>query len=368
MKIVSVDAFPLGIQVSPELAIASSRGEHRFSNYVIVRIRTDEGQEGIGEANVTPRWSGEFQAGALAAIKDILAPVLLGQNPLHVSSLAARMDEELVGNPFAKASLEMALLDLAGKILNVPAYLLLGGPQRRLEIPLRFSIGAFPPAKVVQIAEKALALGLQAVKVKVGLEVSKDIERVGAVRQAVGNKFPVGVDANAGWSESEALAAIPHLERLEVNVIEEPLRRGDFRGSARLRQRTHIPIMLDESIFSAEDAQNAIRCDACDIVSIYPGKNSGIRRSFEIAQMAAAAGLECTIGSNLESEIASAAMLHLAVAIPNLSQRVCHDIIGPLYYTRHVGTGLKYENGCALVPEGAGLGIEIDRSLQPAGN
>lgn len=364
MKIVSVDAYPFGIQVTPELAIASAQGEHRLSNYVIVRIRTDEGQEGFGEANVTPRWSGEFQAGALAATKEILAPVLLGQNPLHVSSLAARMDQELVGNPFAKASLEMALLDLAGKILKVPVHLLLGGPQRTPEIPLRFSIGAFPPAKVVQIAEKALALGLRAVKVKVGLEVRKDMERVEAVRRALGEEFPIGVDANAGWTESEAVAAIPQLERLGVNVIEEPLRRGDFRGCARLRQRTRIPIMLDESIFSAEDAQEAIRWDACDVISIYPGKNGGVKRSFAIAQMAAAAGMECTIGSNLEWEIASAAMLHLAVAIPNLSQRVCHDIIGPLYHMRHIGTGLKLENGCARVPEGAGLGIEIDRSLQ----
>ncbi|MGH9405702.1 MAG: mandelate racemase/muconate lactonizing enzyme family protein [Terriglobia bacterium] len=337
-------------------------GEHKFSHCAIAIIRTDGGLEGVGEANAGPRWSGESQAGALAAIKEILAPALLGRDPLHISDLSARMDRELVGNPFARASLEMALFDLAGKALRVPAGILLGGPRRSPEIPLRFSIGAFTPEKAAHVAESAAAQGLRAVKVKVGLDVAGDIERVRAVRRALGDGFPVGVDANAGWRENEALAAIPHLEHLGINVIEEPVRRGDFRSAARLRRRTRIPIMLDESIFTAEDAINAIRFDACDIVSIYPGKNGGIARSFQIAVIAAAAGLECTIGSNLEWEFGSAAMLHLAVAIPNLSQRVCHDIIGPLYHTRHVGTELKFGNGCARVPDGVGLGIELDRS------
>lgn len=363
MKVTSVKAYPVSIQVNPELAIVSSLGEHRVSQYVIVTIEADSGARGLGEANVAPRWSGESQAGALVAIQDILAPELIGQNPLHISELREKMDRTLVGNPFTKAALEMALLDLAGKTLGVPTHILLGGPRRSFEIPLRFSIGAFSPSNAAQVAEKAVARGLKAVKVKVGLEVTEDIKRVEAVRQALGENFPIGVDANAGWSESETVEAIPHLERLGVNVIEEPLRRRDFRGCARLRQRTRIPIMLDESVFTPYDALDAIRQDACDIISIYPGKNGGIGRSFEISQMAATAGLECTIGSNLEWEIGSAAMLNLAAAIPNLSQRVCHDLIGPLYHTRHVGTEITFRNGCASVPSGIGLGIELDPSL-----
>jgi L-alanine-DL-glutamate epimerase-like enolase superfamily enzyme len=125
-----------------------------------------------------------------------------------------------------------------------------------------------------------------------------------------------------------------------------------------LRNQTSIPIMLDESIFTRQDALEAIRTDACDLISIYPGKNGGILRSLEIAQMAAAAGVQCTIGSNLEMDLGTAAMLHLAVATPDLAISVDHDIIGPLYYEQHsTGTPIRFQNGCAILPEGPGLGV-----------
>jgi len=119
--------------------------------------------------------------------------------------------------------------------------------------------------------------------------------------------------------------------------------------------------MLDDSLFTAEDVMEAIQCEACDIVSISPGKNGGIWRSFHIAQIAAAAGMECAIGGNVEFEVCSSAMLHLAIAIPNLSKSIGHDIIGPLYYDHQIGTPpLRIENGCAVLYEGNGLGVEVD--------
>jgi muconate cycloisomerase len=361
LKIESVQAYPLSITVDSALAIVSAQGAHRISQFVIVVVQTDQGHNGFGEANVVPIWSGESQAGALDAIQNIIAPLIIGCNPVHVGHIHDLMDRALVGNNFTKAGVEIAVLDAAGKILNVPVSDLLGGPRRPPAIPLKFSIGAFSPERVVAVAEKAVALGLRAVKVKVGINVSEDIARVEALRKALGDEFPISVDANAGWTESEATLAAPQLERLGVNAIEEPLRRGDFAACARLRQRTRIPIMLDESVFTPDDALEAIRHNACDIISIYPGKNGGVWRSLQIAHLAAAAGLECTIGSNTEWEIGSAAMLHLAVAIPNLSQTICHDIIGPLYHSQAVGTKLRIEKGCALVYEGPGLGVEVDR-------
>ncbi len=352
MKIAAVEAFPVSVPVRPELAIVSAAGAHRVSRYVIVVLRTDEGLSGFGEADVVPVWSGESQSGALAAVREILAPAILGADPLAISALTEAMDRALVGNPFTKAAIEMAALDLACQILNAPVHVLLGGARRAPRIPLKFSIGAFAPAEAARVAGTALALGLRAVKVKVGTDLAEDLARVEAVRQAAGPQVRVGVDANGGWTESQALAALPHLERLGVNVLEQPLRRGDFRGCARLRGRTWIPILLDESIFTPQEALEAVRADACDLISIYPGKNGGIRRSLEIAQMAAAAGLECVIGS--------AAMLQLAVAVPNLASRVDHDIIGPLYYSERIGTPpIAFENGCAVVPTGPGLGAKL---------
>ena len=128
-----------------------------------------------------------------------------------------------------------------------------------------------------------------------------------------------------------------------------------------MRTRSRIPIMLDESIFTARDALEAIREEACDLINIYPGKNGGIRRSLEIAQLAATAGIECTIGSNLEMDLGTAAMLHLAAAMPALATDVDHDVIGPIYYDRHFTSNpIEYANGCAIVPDGPGLGINFE--------
>jgi muconate cycloisomerase len=364
MKISSIEAYPVSIPVRPRFAIIDALGEHPTSEFVLVAVRTNEGAVGFGEANVAPGWSGETQEGALALIRQTLAPLCIGKDPRDVGRLADAMDRAVIGNPFAKASLEMAMVDLFGKILETPVYRLLGGQRRAAKIPLKFSIGGFAPKVAADIAVEMATRGFRAVKVKVGLGVEGDIARVKAVRSALGDEFPVAVDANGGWSETEALAALPHLEALRINAIEQPLHRRNFRGCARLRKRSPIPIMLDDAIFTAEDVLEAIQCEACDLISIYPGKNGGLWRSLQLAQIAAAAGMECIIGSNLEFEVGSAAMLHLAVSIPNLSQSVGHDIIGPLYYDHRIGTPpIRIENGFAELPGGNGLGVELDLVL-----
>ncbi len=361
MRISSIEAYRVSIPVRPRFAIIDALGEHPTSEFVLVAVRTDEGAVGFGEANVAPGWSGETQEGTLALIRRTLAPLCIGKDPRDVGRLADAMDRAVIGNPFAKASLEMAMVDLLGKILETPAYRLLGGQRRAAKIPLKFSIGGFPPSVAADIAVEMAGRGFRAVKVKVGLGMEGDIARVKAVRSALGDEFPVAVDANGGWSETEALAALPHLEALRINAIEQPIHRRNFRGCARLRKRSPISIILDDSIFTAEDVLEAIHCEACDLISIYPGKNGGLWRSLQLAQIAAAAGMECIIGSNLEFEVGSSAMLHLAVSIPNLSPSVGHDIIGPLYYEHQIGTPpIRIENGFAELPGGNGLGIEFD--------
>lgn len=364
MKITSVEALPVSQIVKPNLAITSAAGTHPESHYLFVAIKTDEDITGYGEATLSAAWSGENQGTAAHLIPHLLAPLLVSKDPLNINALTDSMDRFLIGNPFTKAALEMALLDIAGKALNLPCHMLLGGPRRVPAIHMKFSIGGFPPSEAARVARHAANLGLRSVKVKVGFDVPDDIARVEAVRKEVGANFRVAVDANSGWTESDARRAIPALERLEVNAIEQPVRRGDFAACARLRQRTSIPIMLDESVFTRGDALEAIRHDACDLISIYPGKNGGILRSMEIAKLAEAAGLQCIIGSNLELDMGTAAMLHLAAAMPSLATSVDHDIIGPLYYDRHyTRTPIRFADGCALVPGGPGLGVVPDLSV-----
>ena len=372
MKVLSIEACPVTIPLKPDRVMINALGVHTLTHLVIVAVRTDTGVVGYGEATGSPTWSGETQEGMMAAIRQVLSPCLIQQDAFQVRSLVNAMDRALWGNPFAKAALEMALLDIVGKSLRVPVFSLLGGQRETQEIPLKFSIAAFEPAQAAQVAEFYAAQGFGAVKVKVGMGTSGDIARVQAVRSALGANFRIAVDANGGWSEGETVEMIPHLERLGVNALEQPISRSNLRGCARLRQRTSIPIILDESIFTREQALEAIRLDACDLISIYPGKNGGVWRPLEIADLAAAFGLECVIGSNLEMEIASSCMLHLAAAISNLSKSVDHEIIGPLYHSGTLGTEpLRIEDGKAVLPGGIGLGLELDfeslknRSLVP---
>jgi L-alanine-DL-glutamate epimerase-like enolase superfamily enzyme len=366
VKITSVRGYPISRRVRPEFAIVSAAGSHPISNFVIVEITTDAAIAGFGEASVVPVWSGESQASAMHAIADILGPVLIGQDPLAISGLTDAMDRVLIGNPFTKAGVEMALLDLAAKSIGVPACVLAGGARRPREIPLKFSIGAFPPAEAAIVARQAVELGFRAVKVKVGINTPADIARVQAVRSELGQDFPIAVDANAGWTVSEASIAIPQLERLGVMALEQPIARRDFHGCAFLRQRTCMPLMLDESVFTAQDALEAIRLEACDLISIYPGKNGGILRSLAIAQLVAAAGLRCVIGSNLEMNLGTAAMLTLAVTTPALATSIAHDIIGPVYY-KDQGLQIEYREGCAVLPEGKGLGVTPDQFIPENG-
>lgn len=361
MKIASIDAYPILISLRPELVMVNSLGVHAASELIIVAIRADNGLTGMGEASGSPSWSGETQVGALEIIRNLLSPLLLGQDPQNVRALSYLMDHAVQHNSFAKAALEMAILDLVGRSLGTSVSVLLGGRTSKTEVALKFSIGAYSPAEAVKVAEAFAVKGFRAFKVKVGLDLSADLERVRAVRSALGEKYRISVDANGAWSESDFMAARRTLERCAVNALEEPLRRGDFRGCARIRRRTSIPLILDESVFTPEQALEAIRWGACDLISIYPGKNGGLWRSLQVAYIAASAGVDCVIGSNFEGSIGCAAMLHIAAVIPNLSMSVDHEIIGPLYHTHLLHPEIpRIENGRAFVPGGAGLGIDID--------
>jgi L-alanine-DL-glutamate epimerase-like enolase superfamily enzyme len=198
MKIISVDALPIRQTVNPWLAIVSAASKHPESRYILVRISTGEGLTGYGEATIVPVWSGENPAGAQQIVCELFTPLLQNADPLQVGLLAQSMERTLVGSPFIKAAVEMTLLDVAAKALNIPVHTFLGGPRRPPEIGLKFSIGAFAPPEAARVARHAVELGLRAVKVKVGLDVADEIARVESVRSTVGNDFRVAVDGNGG--------------------------------------------------------------------------------------------------------------------------------------------------------------------------
>jgi muconate cycloisomerase len=372
MPITAVRAEPIFGQVHRDLAIVSSLtfltadGGHTKGNYVLVKISDEAGRIGLGEASVTSVWSGEAQAGTIALIEQELAPVVVGADAFDSAWIMQRLERVVFGNSFAKAALEMALLDLQGQTLGVPVYHLLGGRQpeeRERGIRLKFVVGAVEPALAAQRAHRMVESGWRAIKVKVGRDEHPraDVERLRAVRDAIGPDIWLSVDANGGYTVDQAVWAATRFERLDVALFEQPTRRGDHDAMAEVRRRSGIPIMADESVFTPQDALAVIRAGAADVLSLYPGKHGGIRATQRIAQMAEAAGIPCTIGSNLEREVATAAMAHVTVSTPNIQcERFPGDLIGPVYFEQTLTRQpLRYEADRLRVPEQPGLGVAM---------
>jgi muconate cycloisomerase len=277
------------------------------------------------------------------------------------------MDRIVFGNSFAKGAVEMALLDLQGQALGVPVHRLLGGratpPANDPGIRLKFVVGAVEPALAAQRAHRMVESGWRAIKVKVGRHEHPraDVERLLAVRDAIGPDTWLSVDANGGYTVDQAVWAAARFEQLDVALFEQPTRRGDHAAMAEVRRRSGIPIMADESVFTPQDALDVIRAGAADVLSLYPGKHGGIRPTQHIARLAEAAGIPCTIGSNLEREVATAAMAHVTVCTANIHcERFPGDLIGPVYYEQALTRQpLRYKADRLWVPEGPGLGVAV---------
>ncbi len=361
MKITRVEAIPVCVPLKAGMTAKTAHGEHATSPYVVVRVHTDAGIVGLGEATISALWSGETQAGSVAVVRDYFAPALTGQDPRDITAARRVMDHLVKLNPFTKAAVEMALWDITGQAAGVPVYRLLGGKVRdRVRIKLVVWARDVPAAR--EMAERWLGMGVTCLKVKVGLDSETDVARVRAVREVAGPDVPVTIDANCGWTVQQAKHCLRRLADANLLLAEQPIPAGDPAALAELRRDTPTPIMADESVFTLQDAWLLTAHRAADILSVYPGKHGGIAATAEVVAVAKAAGLRCAIGSNLELGIGTAAMLHVAAAFPEIdSDSFPADTIGPLYHdadlvTRPLDLGPPY----ARVPDGPGLGVELD--------
>jgi len=361
MKITRIETIPIQIPINPDRAIRGGRGAHTISPFLLVRIHTDEGLVGLGEVSCTPGWSGEDQVTAAHLIAEYIAPRLIGEDPTAVERLTAIIRIAVANNPFTKSGLEIALWDLLGKSVGLPIYRLLGGPVRDF-VPTKFSVSGLAPERAAAIAAWAVAQGFRTMKVKVGIEPEGDIARVRAVREAVGPAVRLGVDANGGWSARTAIRTIRRLEEFNIYFAEQPVPDLDVAWLTDVRAHVQVPVMADESIYTLQDAMAVVRAGAADVLSVYIGKGGGIGPARKVAAVAEAAGLTCTIGSNLEMGVASAAMIHLAMATPGIgAEEFPCDILSPFLYEGDVLTEpLPIIAGSARPTEQPGLGVALD--------
>jgi muconate cycloisomerase len=361
MRIAAVETIRLDIPfVRPH---HMSFGTISVANYVIVRLRTDDGAEGLGEAVTLggPTWGEESAETIQAVIERYLGPALIGQDPFGLEAIQRRMAGRAKGNYFAKAALEMACFDLVGKALGQPLYNLLGGLYRE-RIPLSWSLATGDAAADLAEAERLIGRGHGIFKIKVGEQPPRaDVERVRQLADALGGRARLRVDANQGWDELTALATIPQLEGCGIELMEQPVPRWNVEALARIAARVDVPIMADEAVCSPHDAIDLVRRAAADVFALKLAKAGGILPSKAVAAIAEAAGLPCYLGCMIESGVGTAAYAHFGVSTPAVSLGC--ELFGPLLLVEDIlKEPIRYDQGGILPPSGPGLGVELDEA------
>ena len=313
MKITQIDIYKADIEYFEPFRIAimvSTRTENIF-----VRINTDEGIYGMGEASPTGPITGDSQDSMFAAAT-LLAELLLEMDPLAIDVHTRSMRACFTGNTTIRSAFDMALYDLIGKASDLPLYTVLGGQNR--EFWSDNTIGIGEPEEMAQTAAAFQSEGYKAIKVKLGTGAEEDIERIRAIREAVGDFIPIRIDANQGWDFPTACEVLARFESMFIQYCEQPLPAWDIDGFIRLRTRTNIPLMVDESLFDHHDALRLAKNEACDYFNIKLAKSAGIHTALKTDDIAQAAGIACMVGCMSETRLGLSAAAHFVSARPNV--------------------------------------------------
>ncbi|MEN8191185.1 MAG: dipeptide epimerase [Bacteroidota bacterium] len=321
------------------------------ANNVLIKIETNEGIEGWGEAASFHALVGETQLINFAAAKE-LREILIGRNPLEIESIVQLMDFYLPHNTTIKSAIDMALYDIIGKVAGLPLYSLLGGEKREIETDM--TIGICDPNEA---GEKALAIksqGFKMIKVKLGLDFDDDYLRLKNIREAVGNDTILRIDANQGWDRMSAKNNLDAFSKFDIEFCEQPCKVNDINGMKFVSNNTDIPIMADESLFSPFNALNLIQENVAPYFNIKLSKSGGIHNAMKIAHVAEAGVIPSMVGCMSESKLGLTAASHFS-----LSNKIIKffDLDSYLEHSEDpIVGGMKINNGIIDIPDEPGIG------------
>ncbi|MEN1760619.1 dipeptide epimerase [Anoxynatronum sibiricum] len=322
---------------------------------ILITIHTDTGDVGYGEAPPTAVITGDTRESIESAVMGFIRPRLLGLPVVELETIMARLHTALVGNTSAKAAIDMAVYDLFARYHQAPLFRLLGGARQTLTTDLTISVN--DPAEMAEDARQAVLLGYDTLKIKVGKDPRQDLERIKALRQALGDGVTLRLDANQGWTPREAVKLIRQMEEvgLGIELVEQPVKAGDLEGLKYVTQQVETLILADESVFSPRDALRIMQERAADLINIKLMKTGGIYQALKICALAEIYGMECMVGCMLESRLSVAAAAHLAAG-RNIITRC--DLDGPgLCAADPWQGGPAFENAAITMSKEAGLGI-----------
>jgi L-alanine-DL-glutamate epimerase-like enolase superfamily enzyme len=376
MKILSIEASAFRLPHRRSFKWAGLNVE--LGAFVLVRIRTDEGLIGYGEATPLPDWGGDFGrrsgetlATVISLVNEIFAPALVGTDPTAVTAARHTMDRLVVGNSYAKCAVDIALHDLWGKSVGQPIYRLLGGAVRN-SVPVAHMIGLMSESDAVEEGIAAVADGVRSLQIKGGVDSERDIRLVRALRRELGSGVTLRLDANQGYGHAkQASVIVDRLTDAGVDLVEQPAAGLAF--LAEVTAKATVPIIADESCWDVNDALEVVRHRAADCLSIYLAKAGGFVGARAVAAVAEAQRMACDINGSIESAIGNAANTHFALAHAAVSLASVIPISAPAGTHPYTVAGRYYEDdviseafavrdGAILPLNRPGLGVEVDEA------
>lgn len=323
---------------------------------VIVELHTDTGAVGYGEAPPTGVITGDTTGAIIGALKDHIIKNIIGRDVDDFEALTDSVQKCIIHNSSAKAAVDMALWDLYGQLYNIPVYKLLGGSKDKIVTDITISVNS--PEEMARDAITAINRGYDTLKVKVGVNPKLDVERLSAIRNAIGSRAKLRIDANQAWKPQEAVRILNQMQEqgLDIELVEQPVIAHDIEGLKYVTERSYVPVLADESVFSPLDAMKIIQSGAADLINIKLMKCGGITPALKIADAASIMGVECMLGCMLEAKVSVNAAVHVACARSIITKI---DLDGPVLCSEDpIIGGSIFDEKDITVSKAPGLGIK----------
>jgi len=355
MQIVRIESYAYNIPMKPFII---SLGTLYEAKNVLIKIFTDDGLTGWGEGSPFPMIVGETQESDLALTRDF-AKILLNRDSSDIAGCMQLLNGFVPNNPTVKSAFDMALYDIAAQRAGVPLYEFLGGKKKMLLTDHTVSIGT--PEEMSANAGKLKNRGVTILKLKVGnaKTPSDDIDRVKAVRNAIGMEIPLRLDANQGWMVKDAIEILKALEQDHIQFCEQPVRHYNYDGLKEVSESVSIPIMADESCFYSYQAKYIAEKNICPHINIKLAKSGGMLEAIEIAGITKQNGITCMLGGMIESRLALTANAHFACAYDHI---IFYDL--DYCFNHHLDPvvgGVEVKNECEIyLPDAPGIGATVD--------